>query len=486
MNFKNELSVFNCFKEDSLLSLNPYIEEKRDGYSLLIVPEIGAWCAVGFKDKYIVDFFSKPKTILEAKNKINSDGEIVVDELFYSGILRINNKDISLIRRRESGFGKKGADLPLYWVLKYTNVCNLKCAYCYSYDENLRKPVSIPNEYVYKISDLIGETEEPNILSFCFHGGEPLVRFNDIVKCVDELKRRRNGHVDFSIQTNGTLLNRKIAKFLKQEDFAVGMSIDGYNSETNRLRPYANNKSSVTATLRAIDYCQNLDITPGVISVMTRINYKSAIKTMEELSQRGIKSFHFIHFLPEGRAANKENDYSVPMDELLDIRIKMLLFINDYNAKRDISEHITERLSKNMMKSLTQCGQLSYMCAQSPCGAGREMMALTYEGSIYPCDDFGGNPLFKVGNVNEITDLRETIRHSNAVKLCQSHCIENTIECNQCKYRRICVSHCCSDSYYYTGKFNSPHSSCAFIKRFIPKIIDLLFKGRIQVENIIS
>ena len=480
------LSVVDCFMEDAIVSINPFVEVKKDDYSILVVPETGAWCAVALNKRNSINYLSKPRRIGEIKKNLSCISEALCNDLFYCGILRINDKDISLIKRKEAGSEKKGAGLPLYWVLKYTNVCNLRCAYCYSYDEKLKNPVGIPNDYIYKVSDLIGDTEEPNILSFCFHGGEPLIRFNDIVECVNELKKRRNGHVDFSIQTNGTLLNRKIADYLKQEDFAVGMSVDGYDNETNCLRPYANNKPSINATLRAIDNCHRVGIAPGIISVMTRFNYKQSINTMEKLSQMGVKSFHFIHFLPEGRAIKKENDFSVPMDELLEIRTRMLLFINDYNSKQYKNEHITERLSKNIMKSLTQCGQLSYMCAQSPCGAGREMMALTYDGSIYPCDDFGSDTLFRVGNVNEITDLKKTILGSKAVKLCQSHSVENILKCSQCIYRRICISHCCSDSYFYTGKMNSPHSACEFIQKFIPMVIELLYKGRIQIENIIS
>lgn len=409
-----------------------------------------------------------------------------LDDLFYSGLIQINGKDVSMISQIDRGEKKKkGYGLPTFWVLKYTNACNLRCAYCYSYDKNLTKRVAIPNEYVYKISELIGETEDENILSLCFHGGEPLTRFKDIVECVKHLDTVRHGDIEYTIQTNGTLLTPAIAKFLKEHDFGVGISVDGYNESTNRLRPFANHYSSINATLNAIKNCINVGITPGVISVLTKNNYLQVIEIMEDLSKRGVKSFHFIHFLPSGRGEHKEKDFSVPIKELIETRKRMLLYINDTNAKLDPKHHISERFTRNIIKRLTNIGDISYMCAKSPCGAGREMLALTYDGSIYPCDDFCGNEDFRIGNVNEIVNLRETLAKSRAVYYCQNHCVENIPKCKSCLYKKICISHCCSDSYYYTGSFNSPHSSCEFVQSFIPIVIDLIHDGRIQVENLV-
>lgn len=111
---------------------------------------------------------------------------------------------------------------------------------------------------------------------------------------------------------------------------------------------------------------------------------------------------------------------------------------------------------------------------------------MTPSGDIFPCDDLSSYYNFKIGNITEIDNIEDTIKKSVAIKLCQAHRIENIEECRNCIWKRICVSHCCTDSYNYSGKFNSPHSACEFIKQFIPTVIDLLYKGRIQIENLIN
>ena len=308
---------------------------------------------------------------------------------------------------------------------------------------------------------------------------------NDIKKCILEL-RRKNRDVDFSIQTNGTLLTHDIADFFKKEKVSVGISVDGIDEKTNILRLYPNNSPSIQETLIAIENCINAGVTPGTISVLTKKNYKKTIEIIERLSSMGVKAFHFNYFFPGGRGENKEEDLSVSIDDLLDVKTKMLLYINDYNSMRPKEEHISERHTRNLLRKMARIDQLPYMCAQSPCGSGRKILTLVPNGDIYPCDDFSTDPLFRIGNVNDISNLSQALEESKAVNLCQSHCVENIPQCKSCLFKRICISHCSSDSYHFTGKFNSPHSTCGFVKQFIPTLIDLLYKGRIQIENLIN
>ena len=250
-------SILNNLREDTIITLKKHEVIDRDNYQILIVPETGAWATISRSDENTLMCFSESHTAKELKAIGVHNIDKLLDDLFYSGVLTVNDKDVSMIQNHDENVEyKKGCDLPLFIVLKYTNACNLKCAYCYSYDRNKTHNVAIPNEYVYKLSQLIGDTEKPYKVSICFHGGEPLIRFKDIVECVDTLKRRRNNNVEFSIPTNGTLLTPKIANYLKNEDIAVGISVDGYDEETNHLRLFANNKSSINSTLNAIRICQ--------------------------------------------------------------------------------------------------------------------------------------------------------------------------------------------------------------------------------------
>ena len=479
---EESVSVYNQLNDNVVISLNQFTKVEKDDYIILISQDSGAWSTIAKQDINILDWLYTPHTkkYLEETNDCRISR--YVDELFYSGLIKINGKDVFMINKAP----KEEVDLPLFWVLKYTSACNLRCAYCYSFDKKQRNRMDLSNDFVYRISDLIGETKEGNRLCLCFHGGEPLIRINDIKECVKELRKRRKDDVEFTIQTNGTLLTPEVAKFLKEEDISVGISVDGFDANTNRLRLYANHHPSIAKTLEAIKNCVNVGIRPGIISVLTNVIQDDTISIVDSLSGMGVKYFHFNHFFPSGRGENKKDDFSISTEKLLNIRKALLLHINDYNANRDRNEHIGERYTRNIIKRLTADGQLSYMCSQSPCGAGRKILTLNSNGDIFPCDDLGTYPKFRIGHISEIKDLRETLNNSSIVNMCQSHCINNIQKCRDCLYKRLCISHCCSDSYHYTGKFNSPHSACEFIQQFIPQVIDLLYKGRIRVENLID
>lgn len=473
------ISIFESLEDSVTIVVEKHVLIESPSYNIAIIPNTGAWSIIELKDIDKLQYLSTPKTIAEIKKDWkNYNGiESFINNLFFCRLILLNGK---LARNNEQ---QTYPSISHFWVLKYTNACNLRCSYCYSYDKRNTKKNDMPNSFIYKISDLLDVKEK---IELCFHGGEPLIRYQDIVECVRELRKKRGDSVSFIIQTNATLLTPAIATFLKKEDFSVGISIDGYNENTNKLRLFGNRRSSVHSTINAIKICKEAGFTPAILSVMTLNNCDYAAESIEFFAKMGIKSFHFIHFIPSGRAEKKEKLFSVPTEKLLSIRTEMLCFINDWNKDKPVSEHIHERYTRNIIRSLVDCRKTDYMCGQSPCGAGRRILAMTPAGNIFPCDDFCNNDNFKIGNINDINNLEDVVKKSSAIKLCQTHSIENTEECRNCIWKRICVSHCCSDSYNYSGRFNSPHSACGFIKQFIPTIIDLLYKGRIQIDNLIN
>lgn len=70
--------------------------------------------------------------------------------------------------------------------------------------------------------------------------------------------------VCFYIQTNGTLVTKEIAQFLKEEKFNVGISIDGYDFTTNSHRCQPNGNGSLKQSLIGLDYLLQAGICPGL------------------------------------------------------------------------------------------------------------------------------------------------------------------------------------------------------------------------------
>ena len=118
-------------------------------------------------------------------------------------------------------------------VLDVTEHCNLRCHYC-SRDWNRegvgafeRKRMSLQTAFsAIDFFEKHSSLEKDRALSF--YGGEPLLEFDLIRRCVKYARSKFSGNgVHFALTTNGTLINEEVAKYLVENKFAITVSIDG-------------------------------------------------------------------------------------------------------------------------------------------------------------------------------------------------------------------------------------------------------------------
>jgi uncharacterized protein len=122
--------------------------------------------------------------------------------------------------------------------------CNLHCQYCYYIDkkelypgESFRMPDDLLEQYIIQLIE--ATTDGP--VFFAWHGGEPLLAGIEFYRKAVTLQRKHlppgraliNG-----IQTNGTLLNAEWCRFMAEEQFHVGISIDGPEELHNTFRKF--------------------------------------------------------------------------------------------------------------------------------------------------------------------------------------------------------------------------------------------------------
>lgn len=123
---------------------------------------------------------------------------------------------------------------PLYVMLKPVGAaCNLRCEYCYYLEKsNLYRDAQkrvLSEEMLEQFTkEYIEAQTSPDIL-FTWHGGEPLMRPLSFYRKAVELQRKYGvgRRISNSIQTNGTLLNDEWCRFLRENNWLVGISIDG-------------------------------------------------------------------------------------------------------------------------------------------------------------------------------------------------------------------------------------------------------------------
>ena len=109
--------------------------------------------------------------------------------------------------------------------------CNLACAYCY------QRPRRVPPRMPWPVARaaldfLMAEGAPP--LTVDFGGGEPLLEFSLLKRCVAYVEAKRDGAARYIVTTNGTLLTRKNYQFLASRDFSLRLSFDGPAELQNR------------------------------------------------------------------------------------------------------------------------------------------------------------------------------------------------------------------------------------------------------------
>ena len=140
-------------------------------------------------------------------------------------------------------------------ILHVTNHCNLRCRYCYFFSQTYDyapdlKKINMQEKVAYKAIDIYLASlnkqleKNPNEKgAITFYGGEPLLNFELIKKCVKYVKERQS-NVSFHLTSNGTVINKEILDFLIDNNFYLSISLDGPKDMHDKNRVYSDGQGS--------------------------------------------------------------------------------------------------------------------------------------------------------------------------------------------------------------------------------------------------
>lgn len=480
---KDKLNTEERFKdENSILSMQgiQVIDEPNQNYLIFVDKETGAWATLNRSHFYLVKKLLTEEVLLIDFKKAFPEHLKLLTLLFDAGILKINHIgsfNEKLIKRQCKISKAKVCQV----VLRYTKRCNLSCSYCYAHSD-LEPPTSMSDDTVLHILHKLGNAYPETTINLSFHGGEPLLMYRELALLAKKI-RKASKNIHFYIQTNGTLVTKEVAQFLKDEDFNVGISLDGFTPDTNFHRCRNNGDSSLKQSLIGLDNLLSVGIIPGMFTVVTSVNQYSLLEHFDFYIQKGIKKFCFSPILYSGKAAG--SIYNVNIDDLIETNVELIRKMDSINSKySDIHDYVSEMNSCNLLCNLSSLN-IHNLCTLSPCGAGRTMLGFDIDGSFYSCDYFIGTSEFKIGNIFEVKDIKNTVYKSILAQGLLNRNVNSIKECSMCIWKNLCTYHCASDAYFNHHTLNKPHSMCEYAKKIIPKIIDLLYKNQINPDNII-
>lgn len=343
-------------------------------------------------------------------------------------------------------------------ILDITNDCNLRCSYCYINGGEKQEFMSV--DTAYKAIEKIGERFNCS-LNIMFHGGEPLLNFDLIRELITRVNQKPfKFPIKYFLQTNATNMNEEIANFIRENNINIGISFDGCTEESNIARVTENGEGSVEKVKNSIRILQNANNEISVLSVLTRKNYADYDKMIDWLIENQITSFALNPFITAGRGAKAQ--LSLSGQEMFETYSKVLDKIIYYNEK---GIKVQEKNLYYMYKCIIE-NKRSYMCMNSPCGAGIALFAVNPKGDVYPCADFCNEKQFCLGNVEE--DFFKEIPNVQTWRDIRLSTYDSIRDCNICELKQICPSGCSARRYYSNGELKSVDSICEFYKLIIP------------------
>jgi len=265
-----------------------------------------------------------------------------------------------------------------------SEACNLACDYCY-YSRLKGRPGRINriDENVLEkfIIEYMGMKR--GVVPFAWQGGEPLLAGLPFFEKVVEVQAKHapnNTIISNSVQTNGTIINKKWTKFFKKYNFLVGVSIDGLEEINDRRRVTGSGKGSFDVIKRGIEHLKEEGVEFNILTVIHEDNVHKAKELMEFYQEENYSHVQFIpcmDFLSQDVEA--EGKYLITPQEYGDFLCEAFdIWYNDGEPE------ISVRFFDNML--MVYLNHNAESCEQSE--TCLKTIVFEQNGDAYPCDFF--------------------------------------------------------------------------------------------------
>jgi uncharacterized protein len=271
--------------------------------------------------------------------------------------------------------GDLGETGPLYVIYKLTDTCNFRCVYCYDRAFARRKDTSRRDAAIREVLDaaLAGRTGRVHVL---FHGGEPLEELPELRALVERYETYGADRIQFSVQTNGSLLDADTVDFFRAHGVGLSVSVDGADPAANRLRVVGGRPDPYDLLKQRIEEIPGLDADRlGLLLTVGRHNVAGLVGELVHMQRDGFRSASLSFMQEVGPGAR-----AAAPDELVGALQQVVAAV----VRGELSDLAVWTLVEWVRQLVERRAELT--CMTSPCGAGRTVVTVLPSGEVGPCD----------------------------------------------------------------------------------------------------
>lgn len=310
--------------------------------------------------------------------------------------------------------------------------CNLGCTYCYAQQGEFggkAKNMEL-TKAMQAVDLLLGQAAPGAKVNLAFMGGEPLSNrsvLRIVTKYASEQAITKGLNCQFSITTNGTLVQPDDADFFEQYGFAVTVSLDGPAEQHNRLRAFKGGKGSFDQIIERIapllERQRKMQVSARVTITPFNLNLPSTLNMFIGMG------FHSVGFSPLLRASNGQAEMGAEdMAEMLQGMIACGLAFEQHVMQ---GKRYPFMNMQNALRELQRGTHRPY-----PCGAGAGYFGVSADGELSACHRFVDDEQGAMGTLDTGVD-----HGKQAIWLSQRH-VHQQQPCNTCWARYLCGGGC--------------------------------------------
>lgn len=337
------------------------------------------------------------------------------------------------------------------------SICNMDCEYCFYLEkENLypedqkHKSFRMSPEVLEHYVKQYIQTQVASEINFAWQGGEPTLMGVDFFRRVVELQKKYSDgkRIQNAFQTNGVNLDDEWCSFFAENDFLIGISIDGPRHIHDSYRVFKSGEPTFDDVMRGVELLKKHSVEFNTLTCVHHNNEDQGRIIYRFLKRIGSRYMQFIPIVERKADDKEEVDILSLIEPNSAIKASVTDWsVNSVNYGQFLIDVFDEWIKKDVGKIYVQMfdvalanwyGAPSGLCVFSEtCG---KALAVEHNGDIYSCDHFV-YPEYKLGNLMN-TSLGDMVNSSFQQTFGEDKKTKLPRYCRECDYRFACHGGC--------------------------------------------
>jgi uncharacterized protein len=321
--------------------------------------------------------------------------------------------------------------------------CNLSCDYCFFLKKKYLYPNSnfrMPNRVMERYIRQTIQAHKVPYVTIAWQGGEPTLMgidfFRHATECIKKVARP-GVQIEQTLQTNGVLINDEWCRFLHDNNFLVGLSLDGPKQMHDTYRKDKAGHSVFDKVIDAARFMQKHSVQFNILCTVNAVNSQHPLEVYRFF--RDDLKAPYLQFIPiverDNETGNQQGNRLTDRSVTASQYGKFLVDIFDEWIKRDVGSMFVQFFD-GVLASYVR--GYSSLCVLSPkCGEG---VALEHNGDLYCCDHFV-EPDYFLGNITK-TPIAQLVSSDKQRAFGNAKWLKLPQYCKSCEFLFTCYGEC--------------------------------------------